>query len=101
MKFSEPRKSICNNLEQEKFGVKVQSHDTIFCLVFLFNMLLSKTFQHWLVSYIHMTVLGELYCENSEKNLVILKSNFKVGLCGHLTIQLICVTDEESVNSNV
>ena len=29
-------------LEQEKFGVKVQSHDTIFCLVILFNMLFSQ-----------------------------------------------------------
>ena len=73
---------------------------------FSFNMLLSKTFQHRLVSYIHLTVWGELYCENSEKDWVILESKFKVGLCGNLTIQLTCATDAESrgnqtVNHNV
>jgi hypothetical protein len=92
-------------LEQEKFGVKVQSHDTIFCLVFL-STCFCQTFQHRLVSYIHLTVWGELYCENSEKNWVILESNFKVGLCGNLIIQLTCATDAESrgnqtVNHNV
>jgi hypothetical protein len=91
--------------EQEKFGVKVKSHDTIFCRVFL-STCFCQTFQHRLVSYIHLTVWGELYCENSEKNWVILESNFKVGLCGNLTIQLTCATDAESrgnqtVNHNV
>ena len=91
--------------EQEKFGVKVQSHDIIFCLVFL-STCFCQTFQHRLVSYIHLTVWGELYCENCENNWVILESNFKVGLCGNLTIQLTCATDAESrgnqtVNHNV
>ena len=92
-------------LEQEKFGAKVQSHDTIFCLVFL-STCFCQTFKHRLVSYIHLTVWGELYCENSEKDWVILESKFKVGLCGNLTIQLTCATDAESrgnqtVNHNV
>jgi hypothetical protein len=33
------RKAYATTLEQEKFGVKVQSHDTISCLVILFNRL--------------------------------------------------------------
>ena len=44
MEFSEPQKKHMQQLEQEKFGVKVQSHDTIFCLVFLFNMLFVRHF---------------------------------------------------------
>jgi hypothetical protein len=32
----------------------------------------------------------------SEENYENFESNFKIGLCGHLTIQLICATDAES-----
>jgi hypothetical protein len=105
MKFSEPRKKDMQQLEQEKFGVKVQSHDTIFCLVFLSTCFCQRYFNiGWYPIFIW--VWGELYCENSEKDWVILESEFKVGLCGKLTIQLTCATDAESrgnqtVNHNV
>ena len=76
-----------------------------FLFGFSFQHAFCQTFQHRLVSYIHLTVWKELYCENSERK-VIWESNLKVGMCEHLTIQLTCATDAESlrnqtVNQNV
>ena len=92
-------------LEQEKFGVKVQSHDTIFCLVFLFNMLLSDI----------STSVGFLYPSDSLRRIVLreqwkklsrMRIKFKSWTVWTLDHSTSCATDAESlgnqtVNQNV
>jgi len=92
-------------LEQEKFGVKVQSHGTIFCLVFLFNMLFVR---HFNIGWFPISIWQfEKNCiVRTVKEIKSWESNLKVGMCGHLTSQLTCATDAESlgnqtVNQNV
>ena len=105
MKFSEPQKKHMQQFEQEKFGVKVQSHDTIFCLVFLFNMLFVR---HFNIGWFPISIWQfEKNCiVRTVKEIKSWESNLKVGIFGHLTIQLTCATDAESlgnqtVNQNV
>jgi hypothetical protein len=62
MKFSEPRKNMQQH-EQEKFGVKVQSHDTIYFLS-------GFSFQHAFVKDISTSV-GFLYPSHSLRRIVL------------------------------